>query len=120
MTHLSDCRTGVVRPDQAVLLADGPLGARLLADRADTAGGPAFVVHDPAPRALGSPVHTHRREDEWSYVLAGQVGVQVGELLGADGPPDLARVAAIAAEHGLDIDPDPVPRLARTHGPVLA
>ncbi len=71
-------RTGVVRADDAVPLARGPLGALLLAGVADTAGGPAFVIHDLAPRALGSPVHTHSREDEWSFILSGQVGVQIG------------------------------------------
>jgi uncharacterized cupin superfamily protein len=26
-------------------------------------------LHPLAPRALGSPVHTHRNDDEWSFVL---------------------------------------------------
>src|SRR5918998_1081798 len=28
---------------------------------------------------LGAPVHTHSREDEYSYVLEGAIGVQVGD-----------------------------------------
>ncbi|MDP9428277.1 MAG: cupin domain-containing protein [Actinomycetota bacterium] len=170
MTSLPlSARTGVVPAGEATPLLEGRLGALLLAGRADTAGGPAFVVHDLAPRALGSPVHTHRHEDEWSFVLAGEVGVQVagatsvagpgdlvlkprgvphafwnagdaparflevitpggfegyftalGEVLAVDGSPDLARVAAVAQEFGLDVDPASVPRLAQEHGLVLA
>ena len=41
-------------------------------------------------------------------------------MLQADGPPDMARLAAVAAEYGLDVDPTSVPRLAQTHGLVLA
>jgi mannose-6-phosphate isomerase-like protein (cupin superfamily) len=81
-------RTGVVRAEDAVPLLEGPLGALLLAGYGDTRG-PAFVVHDLAPRALGSPVHTHSREDEWSFVLAGRVGVQVGEASSVADPGDL-------------------------------
>jgi quercetin dioxygenase-like cupin family protein len=67
-------------------LMDGPLGAELLAGSAATGGSAAFVVHALAPRALGSPVHTHTREDEWTYVLSGKVGVEVdGEVLLAGG-----------------------------------
>jgi mannose-6-phosphate isomerase-like protein (cupin superfamily) len=59
-------------------LLAGPLGAVLLAGGDATAGGVAFVLHPLAPRALGSPVHTHAREDEWTYVLEGEVGVEIG------------------------------------------
>lgn len=70
---------GVIRRDQARALMTGSLGAYLLADGGQTGGGISFVVHTLAPRALGSPVHTHRNEDEWSYVLDGVVGVEIGE-----------------------------------------
>src|SRR5436305_820132 len=59
-------------------LIEGPLGAELLAGAAATGGTASFVVHPLAPRTLGSPTHTHSREDEWSYVLEGQVGMEVG------------------------------------------
>src|SRR5206468_12540919 len=54
-----------------------------------TGGAVAFVVHLLAPRALGSPVHTHSREDEWTYVLNGQAGVEVGNQMVVAGPGDL-------------------------------
>lgn len=77
-------RPGVVPSGSATPLLQGPLGALLLA-RAAAPGAPSFVVHDLAPRALGSPVHTHRFEDEWSYVLSGEVGVEL------DGETSVAR-----------------------------
>lgn len=89
MTALpTTARSGVVRAHDAVPLLEGPLGALLLAGHGDTRG-PAFVVHDLAPRALGSPVHTHSHEDEWSFVLTGRVGVQVGGSSSAADPGDL-------------------------------
>jgi mannose-6-phosphate isomerase-like protein (cupin superfamily) len=46
----------------------------------DRAGGRLSLVEHPlAPRALGSPMHTHRREDEYSFVLEGRVGAQIGD-----------------------------------------
>lgn len=43
------------------------LGAVVLwAGAAATGGIVSFVLHPLALRALGSPVHTHTREDEWS------------------------------------------------------
>jgi quercetin dioxygenase-like cupin family protein len=71
------------------LLLDGPLGAELLAGASATGGAAAFVVHVLAPRTLGSPVHTHTREDEWTYVLSGKVGVEVGGEVLLAGPGDL-------------------------------
>ena len=155
----------VVAAEEGQVLLDGPLGAVLLAGAGQTAGAAAFVVHPLAPRALGSPLHTHRYEDEWSFVLQGEVGVQLGddtrvarpgdlvlkprgvphafwnagdtparllevitpggfedyfarlgEILATDGPPDLERLAANAAEFGLEVDPASVPRLAQAHG----
>jgi quercetin dioxygenase-like cupin family protein len=79
MTLAHPPATGLVRADDAAPLLEGPFGALLLAGRRDTGGTAAFVVHDLAPRTLGSPVHTHAHEDEWSFVLDGEVGVQIGD-----------------------------------------
>ena len=79
----------LVRAAEGRSLVEGPLGAILLAGAGDTAGAAAFVIHPIAPRTLGSPVHTHRNEDEWSYVLEGKIGVQVGDQTIIAGPGDL-------------------------------
>jgi quercetin dioxygenase-like cupin family protein len=89
MHSLPHPRTGVVRGPDAVPLMQHPLGALQLAGHADTGGAAAFVVHDLTPRSLGSPVHTHTREDEWSYVLSGAVGVQIGDETFTAAPGDL-------------------------------
>ena len=54
--------------------ADFPkLGNRFLLRGADTGGRFALVEHTIAPRSLAAPVHTHEHEDEYSFVLEGQV-----------------------------------------------
>jgi quercetin dioxygenase-like cupin family protein len=125
---------------------------------AETTGGTVAVTENLAPRGAGSPLHVHRREDEWFYVTEGAltfwVGGQVIEapagsfvygprdvphtfivsseqarfLLVAEPagfesfmravaepaqqlvipppatePPDVARLSAIAADHGIEI-----------------
>lgn len=39
----------------------------------------SVVEHLVQPKSLGAPPHTHRHEDEYSYVLEGELGVEVGE-----------------------------------------
>jgi mannose-6-phosphate isomerase-like protein (cupin superfamily) len=56
-------------------LIDGPFGARLLVE----AGGFSLVEHPIAPRTLAGPSHVHQHEDEYSYVLEGEVGFEVGD-----------------------------------------
>lgn len=80
---------GVVRAGEGDTLLEGPLGAVLLAGGERTGGAVSFVEHPLAPRALGSPVHTHSREDEWSFVLEGEVGVELGSDTWVAGPGDL-------------------------------
>ena len=56
-------------------LIDGPFGARLLVE----AERFSLVEHPIAPRTLAGPSHVHEREDEYSYVLEGEVGFEVGD-----------------------------------------
>lgn len=77
MTQEGGPAGGLVRGTDATPLIEGPLGAFLLAGGRRTSGTVSFVIHTLAPRALGSPVHTHHREDEWSYVLDGSVGFEL-------------------------------------------
>ena len=55
----------------------GRLGVRFMIEGAQSGGNLALVEHPIGPRALAAPVHTHRQEDEYTYVLEGQIGVQV-------------------------------------------
>ena len=76
----------VVSLADRTLLLQGPLGAILMLGGDRTAGSLSLVEHPLQPRALGSPVHTHRDEDEYSVVLEGQVGAQIGEQTVVAGP----------------------------------
>ena len=55
----------------------------------DTDGRFALVEHPIAPRALAGPMHVHEHEDEYSYVLEGEVGFQVGDEVFSAGPGQL-------------------------------
>jgi mannose-6-phosphate isomerase-like protein (cupin superfamily) len=57
----------------------GSFGVRFMAWREETDGGFSLVEHPIPPRALVGPLHKHSREDEYSYVLEGQMGALLGE-----------------------------------------
>jgi quercetin dioxygenase-like cupin family protein len=65
------------------------LGVRFMIDGELTSGDFSLVEHPLPPRALGAPVHTHRNEDEYSFVLEGRIGVQLGEEIIEAGVGDL-------------------------------
>jgi quercetin dioxygenase-like cupin family protein len=69
-----------VRPEDGQAVWLGGLGARVLLDGQATGGRFPVVEHPLKPRALGSPVHTHTEEDEYSFVLEGRIGVQIGDV----------------------------------------
>jgi quercetin dioxygenase-like cupin family protein len=124
----------------------------------ETTAGRVAVIEHLAPRGAGSPLHVHRREDEWFYVIEGELTFWVGgEVIEAPagsfvygprdvphtftvssdearfllvtepagfesfvrtlaepaqaltippppaGPPDFERLAAVAAEYGIEI-----------------
>jgi quercetin dioxygenase-like cupin family protein len=57
----------------------GTLGARFLVSGAESGGGFALVEHPIPPRSLCAPLHRHSREDEYSFVLEGRMGAQLGD-----------------------------------------
>jgi mannose-6-phosphate isomerase-like protein (cupin superfamily) len=57
----------------------GAIGVRFLVDGLDAAGGFSLVEHPMPPRALAAPLHRHSREDEYSFVIEGRMGAQLGE-----------------------------------------
>ena len=79
----------ILGPEQGDRVRLNALGVRFMIDGWATGGRFSLVEHPLPPRALGSPVHTHRDEDEYSYVLEGQVGVQLGSQVFTVGPGDL-------------------------------
>ena len=79
----------VITPADRTTLLQGPLGAILMLGGDRTAGSLSLVEHPLQPRALGSPMHTHRNEDEYSVVLEGRVGAQIGDQTVVAGPGDV-------------------------------
>src|SRR3954453_14950734 len=44
-----------------------------------TDGRFAIIEHTIAPKTLAAPLHTHRYEDEYSYVVSGRMGAIIGD-----------------------------------------
>jgi mannose-6-phosphate isomerase-like protein (cupin superfamily) len=75
----------VITPQEGESVELGGFGVRYM-----TAGeGFSLVEHPIAPRTLAAPMHVHEHEDEYSYVLEGEVGVQIGEEIRYATPGDL-------------------------------
>lgn len=119
---------------------------RYLLESRDSGGRVALVEHVLAPRVLAAPVHRHSREDEYSVVLQGQLGVfQEGEeviasrgdivfkprgywhtfwnagdeqlrVLEVIAPGGLEELFRRLAEPGGEYDPDTLPALAARYG----
>jgi quercetin dioxygenase-like cupin family protein len=78
---------GAINSQERILLSPGEgetvwlrkLGIRFMIGGERTEGNFALVEHPIGPRALAAPMHTHEHEDEYTYVLEGEVGVQIGE-----------------------------------------
>jgi len=49
----------------------------------------SLVEHPMPARALAAPMHRHSREDEYSFVLEGRVGAQLGDEVVFAGQGDL-------------------------------
>jgi quercetin dioxygenase-like cupin family protein len=67
----------------------GSIGVRFMIDGDEAGGGFSLVEHPMPPQALAAPLHRHNREDEYSYVLEGQVGALLGDEVLVGGPGDL-------------------------------
>jgi mannose-6-phosphate isomerase-like protein (cupin superfamily) len=57
----------------------GGLGIHFLASAGMTDGHATLIEHPLAPKSLGAPLHTHSREDEFSFVVEGTIGAMIGD-----------------------------------------
>ena len=71
----------------------------------ETTGGRVAVLEHLAPRGAGSPLHVHRREDEWFYVLEGELTLWVdGTVIPAPagafvyGPRDVPHTFTVSSD----------------------
>jgi quercetin dioxygenase-like cupin family protein len=79
----------VLGPQEGEVVHLFALGVRFMVEGEATGGAFSLVEHPLPPRALGAPLHTHANEDEYSYVLEGRVGVQLGDEELEAGPGEL-------------------------------
>jgi quercetin dioxygenase-like cupin family protein len=67
----------------------GSIGVRFMVDGDVTERGFSLVEHPMSARALAAPMHRHHREDEYSYVVEGQMGALLGGDVLTAHPGDL-------------------------------
>jgi quercetin dioxygenase-like cupin family protein len=67
----------------------GSIGVRFMIDGEEAGDRFSLVEHPLSARALAAPLHRHAREDEYSYVVEGQVGALLGDEVVIGGPGDL-------------------------------
>ena len=65
------------------------MGARFVMDGADADGRFGLIEHPIIPRGLAAPMHLHTREDEYSFILQGRWGFQLGDDIVYGEPGDL-------------------------------
>jgi mannose-6-phosphate isomerase-like protein (cupin superfamily) len=69
----------IVGPTDGKMVDIGSIGARFMAWTEETGGGFSLVEHPIPPKGLAAPLHKHSREDEYSFVLEGRMGAQLGD-----------------------------------------
>jgi quercetin dioxygenase-like cupin family protein len=65
------------------------MGARFVMDGGDAEGRFGLIEHPIIPRGLAAPLHLHTREDEYSFILEGRWGFQLGDDVLYGEPGDL-------------------------------
>lgn len=69
----------VIAPEEGRSVSLGALGVAYKIAGGDTGGSFSVVEHPMEPGTLGALPHTHTNEDEYSFVLEGEVGVLIGD-----------------------------------------
>lgn len=78
----------LIRPDAGEAVDLNSFGARYLLEAAASGGRVSVVEHWVPPRTLAAPLHRHSREDEYSLILKGRMGAQLGDRVIEAGPGD--------------------------------
>jgi len=63
----------VLAAGESNLVHLGSVGVRFMLGGNQTGGRFALMEHPLPARSLGAPVHTHHDEDEFSFVMAGEI-----------------------------------------------
>lgn len=89
MEVLGATRAKVLGPHDGLAGFLGTIGVRFMIDGVDAGQRFSLVEHPMSARALAAPLHRHSREDEYSFVLEGQVGALLGDEVLIGKPGDL-------------------------------
>jgi mannose-6-phosphate isomerase-like protein (cupin superfamily) len=84
--HVEARSPRILGPENGDAYNFGGLGVRWKIDGPHSGGRFAVVHHPIAPRALAAPLHYHHNEDEYSYVLEGELGALLGDEVVTAGP----------------------------------
>src|SRR4028118_1105349 len=68
----------ILGPSDGKAVDLGSVGVRFMVWGEESGGGFSLVEHPIPPRTLAAPLHLHANEDEYSYVLEGRMGAQLG------------------------------------------
>jgi mannose-6-phosphate isomerase-like protein (cupin superfamily) len=79
----------IVGPKDGKAGSIGSIGVRFMVSGDESGGGFSLVEHPMEPHALAAPLHRHAREDEYSFVLEGRVGADLGGDVVYGEPGDL-------------------------------
>jgi quercetin dioxygenase-like cupin family protein len=79
LTERSEVMAKVLGPGDGKIGQLPGIGVRFMVGAEESGGGFSLVEHPMPPRALGAPLHRHTHEDEYTYVLEGRVGAQLGD-----------------------------------------
>ena len=69
----------ILGPNDGKAVDFGSFGVRFMVWSEESGGGFSLVEHPIPPRTLVAPLHLHTNEDEYSYVLEGRMGAQLGD-----------------------------------------
>src|SRR5215203_4228744 len=89
MEALASTKAKVVGPRDGMAGFLGSIGVRFMIDGLEAGQRFSLVEHPMSPKALAAPLHKHTREDEYSFVLEGQVGALLGDEVVVGKPGDL-------------------------------
>jgi mannose-6-phosphate isomerase-like protein (cupin superfamily) len=69
----------ILGPNDGKAVDFGSFGVRFMVWSEESGGGFSLVEHPIPPRTLAATLHRHTNEDEYSYVLEGRMGAQLGD-----------------------------------------
>ncbi len=77
--HATALTARVIRPDDCDTATLGATTDQFFIDGESTHGRVSLVGHVIAPRSRAAPMHLHEREDEFSFIMSGQVAAISGD-----------------------------------------